>query len=244
MRWLLIVALLVPNLVVADTCATRLMPLFTDAQAREVCEINFEGELTYLGDGTADNNFVLHAEDDETVLWIVGGSEANSVNGAGISIGGTDSEQVGTIKLFNSDSDLSNIDLTLTNASDGQLRIRNSSSGHLWFFSKNGEIASDATNGGNISLSKSGTTVAVQEATGATACMGAATPNGTTPVAVSTTCAASGARVFYSRAGAITDMGVISTTTAPSGTGFSFASTGASDTLPSSVIYLIVKEAA
>jgi hypothetical protein len=101
-----------------------------------------------------------------------------------------------------------------------------------------------ATFGGGIVLATSGATISVQEATAATACMGVATPNGTTPVAVTTSCATTGARVFFSRAGAVTNMGTITTTTAPSGTGFSFASTGASDTLASSVIYLIVKESA
>lgn len=100
------------------------------------------------------------------------------------------------------------------------------------------------TSAGDVIFSGSGNTLSVQEATAATACMGVATPNGTTPVAITTSCAASGSRVFYTRAGAITNMGTISTTTAPSGTGFSFASTGASDTLASSVIYLIVKESA
>lgn len=97
---------------------------------------------------------------------------------------------------------------------------------------------------GNVNLSISGTTLSLQEGTAASACMGAATPNGTTPVAVTTTCAVSGSRVFFTRAGAVTNMASISVTTAPSGTGFSFASTGASDTLASSVIWMIVKESA
>lgn len=97
---------------------------------------------------------------------------------------------------------------------------------------------------GNVVMGVSGRTLYIQEATPTTACMGTATPNGTTPVAVTTSCAASGARVFYARAGAVTNMASISTTTAATGTGFSFASTGASDTLASSVIWFIINEAA
>lgn len=108
----------------------------------------------------------------------------------------------------------------------------------------NGDILVNGTNGGDLILGKTGSALSVQEATAASACMGVSTPNGNTPVAVSTTCATSGARVFFTRVGAITNMGVITTTTAPSGTGFSYASTGASDTLASSVVYLIVKESA
>lgn len=107
-----------------------------------------------------------------------------------------------------------------------------------------GNITSDATNGGDFIFAGTGDTISVQEATAATACMGVATPNGTTPVAVTTSCATSGSRVFYTRVGAVTNMDTISTTTAPSGTGFSFASVNAADTLASSVVYLIVKESA
>ncbi len=93
-------------------------------------------------------------------------------------------------------------------------------------------------------LPASGTTISIQEATGSTACMGLATPNGTTPVTVTTSCAATGSRVFYARAGAVTNMGTISTTTSGNGTSFTFASTGASDTLASSVVWWIIKESA
>lgn len=95
-----------------------------------------------------------------------------------------------------------------------------------------------------IELRSSGTTVGIQEATAASACMGVATPQGNTPVAVTTSCAVTGYRVIYSRIGAISNMGTITTTTAPNGSGFSFASTGASDTTSGSVIYLIIGEAA
>lgn len=112
-----------------------------------------------------------------------------------------------------------------------------------WTFESDGDLANEASNGGDVSLNRSGTTLRVQEGTAASACMGVGTPNGNTPVAISTTCAVSGARIFYTRLGAITNMGVITTTTAPSGTGFSFASTGASDTGAGTVYWLIIKEA-
>lgn len=98
--------------------------------------------------------------------------------------------------------------------------------------------------GGDLLLFISGTTISMQEATPTTACMGVATPNGTTPVAVTTSCAYTNARIFYSRLGAVTNMGTVSTTTAPNGTAFSFASTSALDTLAGSVIWFIIKESA
>lgn len=112
-----------------------------------------------------------------------------------------------------------------------------------WSTNNAGLFQNDATVGSDIRFNRSGSTITLQEATPASACMGAATPNGNTNVVVTTSCAVSGARVFYTRAGAVTNMASISTTAAPSGTGFSFASTGATDTLASSVVWFIVKEA-
>lgn len=97
---------------------------------------------------------------------------------------------------------------------------------------------------GDVSLPKSGSTIALQEATPSTACMGTATPNGTTNVTVTTSCAVTGSRVFFSRTGAVTNMASISVTTAPNNTSFQFASTGASDTLAGSVVWMIIKESA
>lgn len=108
----------------------------------------------------------------------------------------------------------------------------------------NGGSGSFGIRATQVSLPLSGETISVQEATPASACMGVATPNGTTPVTVTTSCAATGARVIYFRVGAVANMASISTTTAPNGTSFSFASTGGTDTTASSVGYLIIKESA
>lgn len=112
-----------------------------------------------------------------------------------------------------------------------------------WTVQSDGDLSGDATNSGDISLEKSGSTLRVQEGTASTACMGVGTPNGNTNVAITTSCAVAGSRIFYTRLGAITNMGVITTTVAPNGSGFSFASTGASDTGAGTVYWLIIKEA-
>lgn len=51
---------------------------------------------------------------------------------------------------------------------------------------------------GSLIANTSGGTLQIQEATAASKCMGSVTFNGTTAVAVSTTCAATGARIFLS----------------------------------------------
>lgn len=105
--------------------------------------------------------------------------------------------------------------------------------------------AGDITVGrGDVIISTTGKTLHIQEATAASACMGVATPNGTTNVTVTTSCAVSGSRIFYARVGAVTNMASISTTTAPNGTSFTFASTSGTDTLAGSVVYFIIREAA
>lgn len=54
-----------------------------------------------------------------------------------------------------------------------------------------------AGDGGGIVLANTGTTLAVDSSTAASACAGTGTHNGTTAVTVSTTCAATGARIFF-----------------------------------------------
>jgi len=93
-----------------------------------------------------------------------------------------------------------------------------------------------------IGINRTGSTISLQEGTPASACMGAATPNGTTNVVVTTSCATTGSRIFYSHTGAVANLGNLSTTVAPNGTSFSFASSNASDNVASSAIWMVIKE--
>lgn len=56
-----------------------------------------------------------------------------------------------------------------------------------------------ATAYGEVSLTTTGKTLALQEATAGSACMGTGTLNGTTAVTISTTCATTGSRIFISK---------------------------------------------
>lgn len=200
----------------------------------------FGGSL--LGDG--NNLLGIDSTDaaDSFLVQISGASAATtSRSGFGQFYGNEFASIGGTVRFQSGDTATGNIDLVATNGA-GRVRILSDTGTPTWDIRT--DLTSNATNGGGLIFAGSGDTVSVQEATAASACMGVATPNGTTPVAVSTTCATTGARVFFTRVGAVTNMGTISTTTAPSGSGFSFASTGASDTLASSVVYLIIKESA
>lgn len=57
--------------------------------------------------------------------------------------------------------------------------------------------AGDSTFTGDVILNTTGQTVAIDSGTAASACAGTGTHNGTTPVTISTTCAATGARIFF-----------------------------------------------
>lgn len=77
---------------------------------------------------------------------------------------------------------------------------------------------------GDFAASSSGNTVALQEATAGSACMGTLTANGSTPVVTSTTCATTGSRIFLTRTSAET--GVVMAWISAISTGVSFSITG------------------
>lgn len=56
----------------------------------------------------------------------------------------------------------------------------------------------------DVNITTTGKTVAIQEATSASKCMGTLTANGATPVVTSTTCALTGSRIFLTRTSAET----------------------------------------
>jgi len=181
---------------------------------------------------------------DSGAVYLRSGGGSGSTRGASITAYGNEVASLGGAITIDAGA-VSTGSITI-GVNDGSANINMSGgAGTIWTFSgNNGSLTSNVTNGGSLIFAGTGDTISVQEATPATACMGVSTPNGTTPVAVTTSCATTGARIFYTRAGAVTNMASISTTTAASGSGFSFASTGASDTLASSVIWFIIKESA
>ena len=219
---LLLVALLVATSAHAqstrDQATANLMGLGMPGQlAAEVAGLS-------TGLGVISNNVALK--------WR---NAAGSANVAVLNMDGSDA-----VQILGGAGASSNVTLRLGNSS-AKIKFVNQGGNEVWSINHDGRL--DNTSGGNVNLTAPGTTIAIEESSAAAACMGEATPNGTTPVAVSTTCAGTGSRVFYSRQGAVTNMGTITTTTEPAGTGFSFASTGASDTLAGSVFWFIIAEA-
>lgn len=212
----------VGNAQAQTSCAARLVAPFTPAEATKLCQ-EFSSAIGQSLIPSATNSFDLGSSTRTwRDLWL-GGRVAVNMAQAG---------QFAIQTAFN------NRVLLILRGASGM------ATNHLETQNSTGTVLSAINQAGELVLNQSGQTIHVQEAAPASACMGVATPNGNTAVTVTTSCAVSGARVFYTRVGAVTNMGTISTTTAPNGTSFQFASTGASDTLASSVVWLIVKESA
>ena len=217
-----------------STCGASWTGAFAPAQAAALCSAkNFSfGQST----GLLSSNTVNGA--DSKGLCMNGGGATSTLGssasrGSSLCVYGNEHANVGGFSISTGDAATGDGFVDLVGSSSDFI-VRNASAVQKFIVNQGGDAVFPA----------SGNTISVQEATASTACMGISTPNGTTPVAVTTSCATTGSRVFFTRVGSVTNMASISTTTAPSGTGFSFASTGASDTTASSVVWLIVKESA
>lgn len=109
-----------------------------------------------------------------------------------------------------------------------------------WQLTTAGAWQNDATNGGDVNMSKPGTTLAVQESSAGAACSGTLTANGATPVVTNTSCATTGSRIFLSRTSAET--GTVNAWKSALSNGVSFSITSeAADT--GTYDWLIVHEA-
>jgi hypothetical protein len=161
--------------------------------------------LTF-GDGTAGQQLDISTADadasDDGVLTLNGGGAYNGggSRGAWVSLGGNESTGAGDAVL--SAGSASGSTLTIgAPASNGSIDMQVNGQSR-WNYEADGDLTNNASNGGNLLLAKTGTTLAIDSGTAASACTGTATANGTTAVTVSTTCATSGAHIFLS---AITD---------------------------------------
>jgi hypothetical protein len=157
-----------------------------------------------FGDGgtTASQNLKITAStadaDDDSKIFIAGGGSNGVTRGGTIIVSGneeTASGTVGYIELYPGSVANSRLDLGISVAS-GLIRMKNSSGNTMWTVNDSGVLFNTASNGGDVSLGATGTTLSVQEGTAASACMGTVTFNGTTAVTKSTTCAITGSRIF------------------------------------------------
>lgn len=138
---------------------------------------------------------------DNRSLTIAGGGSAASIRGGFLNLGGNEQGTLlGGIELYTGDA-------------IGNWNVGTRGNGVLQFFQNNllkwsletnGALTSNATNGGSIVLARTGTTIAVDSGTAATACSGQVTANGATGVTTNTTCALTTSRIFLSKQSAST----------------------------------------
>jgi len=163
------------------------------------------------------------ADDDSTLNITAGGDfNASGTRGGYVQLKGNETSGAGDVTIAAGAASGSDITL-LPWASDGRT-ILGANGANRWTVTTTGVLQNDGTNGGNVALSKSGTTLAIQEATAGSACSGTLTANGATPVVTSTTCAVTGARIFLSRTSAET--GVVTAWVSAISNGVSFSVTG------------------
>jgi len=144
--------------------------------------------------------------DNDSSLMLCGGGlssgTCSSSFGGMIELDGEDDANKGDVTIDAGDSSTSDIRFRVNSAS-GAFYFTNASNQTIWSLTNAGVLANTA-NAGDLSLSGTGSTVAIQEATAGSACSGTLTANGATPVVTSTTCARTGSRIFLSRTSAET----------------------------------------
>lgn len=162
--------------------------------------------------------------DDDSTVNITGGGDFNAsgTRGAYVQLKGNEASGAGDITIAAGAAAGSDITI-LPWATDGRT-ILGANGANRWLITSTGLLENDGTNGGNLNLTKAGTTVAFEEATAGSACSGTLTANGATPVVTSTTCAVTGARIFLSRTSSET--GVVTAWVSAISNGVSFSVTG------------------
>lgn len=126
--------------------------------------------------GTATESLIAANTDDAAdslYLCVAGGGSCTRTRGGYIALNGNEVSSVG-----------GNVDISTGDGANDTIN----------FYQGSSNIAYVDTNGINLNIS--GDTLSLQEATTSARCMGPVTFNGTTAVTVSTTCAATGARIF------------------------------------------------
>lgn len=181
------------------------------------------------------------ASNDDTQLQMCGGGAYSSSRGACIGLNGDEFTGDGDMTLTTGSTGNSDVKIKLFGTGSA-LSIDNSSDVPMWDIVETSGALRNRTGGSDLSLSLTGTTVAIQEATAGSACSGTLTLNGATPVVTSTTCATAGSRIFLTRTSIDADTsGDMAVTALNAGVSFSVTSE-ANDT--ATVNWFIVHEAA
>lgn len=179
------------------------------------------------GTATIGTNSVDTADSNLLCLSSTPQCTTNGTRGGYMTLAGNENGDVGSIRI--QAGLVANTIVSLyAPVSSGKVTI-GTNNPNDWEFARvsGATVLRNAAGGGDVSLSLTGTTLAVQEGTAASACMGSVTANGTTAVTVSTTCATAGTRPFISRSSAPSGTADCWTDTLVAGTSFNLDCNGA-----------------
>ena len=206
--------------------------LRADSDAQRVISFDATSDTNLqftFGDGTASQIMSIigsTADSADTQSVIISGGADGSVSrsGHGIFRGNEVTTTGGQVALLGGAVATGHVRHILGHAS-ARVTFEDSAGNTMWNIDDTGSLYNVAGQGLDISFAATGTTIAIQEATGASACSGTATLTAATPLVVSTTCATTGSRVLLTRTSLDADTtGDMAVTTAPNGSSFSVTS--------------------
>ena len=243
MRKILVVLLslvLGAQFALANTCATKLMPVFTSAQATKLC-VSFgsaiNGNLIPSATDTYDLGTTSLRWQDLFLSGVLNMNLAASKIVPGATSLSLRNNANSADNLILTDAGVATLRSNLTFAAAAakiipgatSLTFRNTadSANNLSIID-----AGDATfrtgitlTNGDLVIANSGRTVSIQEATAGSACSGTLTLTAATPVVTSTTCATTGSRIFLTRTSIDADTtGDMAVTAISNGVSFSVTS--------------------
>lgn len=183
----------------------------SDAQRLFIMSASSDTALEFkYGDGgvTASQGLSISAQtadaDDDASISIASGGSESATRGGYIQVIGNERASVGgEVDLWGGAVATGNI-LFRIGHSSAIVGVVNTSANTTWAWTNGGAMQNDPTSGGNLNFRAPGTTLAIQESSAGAACSGTLTANGATPVVTSTTCAATGDRIFLQRTSAET----------------------------------------
>lgn len=164
--------------------------------------INGTSASTYFGGnlyGDGANIIGIDTADaaDSSLLNLTGASAVGTTRAGSLILYGNENAAAGDVNITAGDAAGGNVTLNASNAA-GTV-IFQTASANRWVLEADGDLTSQATNGGDLNISSLGKTISIQESTPGSACMGSFTANGATPVVVSTTCAATTMRTLFTK---------------------------------------------
>ena len=139
---------------------------------------------------------------DNLILYLDSGGSGSATRGAFAQISGNESAGVGG--LIFSAGNINGAALQFIAPASNGIMYFSTNSNIRWSVDSSGNLSNFSTFGGNLVLSTTGKTVAVDSGTAASTCAGQVTANGATPVVTNTTCALTASRIFLSKQSAST----------------------------------------